>query len=173
MPGSPLEVLDLGGHSYWLHALIENTRFSIRARVLFPTSRILFLTSRNSSFALHLARGVRLKHGVSFRLPCEVPSRAFQMGRGRLDTARAWRIPRPGGDSATQGEIPGQSTALRPSPPTGSAAGRIFLGRARGPFAPQPETTSATPLPPRSSRHRAREKKCANPRAPKPVLLGR
>ena len=43
-------MLDLGGHSYWLHALIENTRFSIRAGVLFPTSRILFLTSRNSSW---------------------------------------------------------------------------------------------------------------------------
>ena len=41
--------LGLGGHSYWLHALIENTRFSIRAWVLFLNSRILFLTSRDFS----------------------------------------------------------------------------------------------------------------------------
>ena len=34
--------LGLGGHSYWLHALIENTRFSIRAWVLFLTSMVLF-----------------------------------------------------------------------------------------------------------------------------------
>ena len=60
-------VLDLGGHGYWLHALIENTRFSIRAGVLFPTSRILFLTSQNSSSGAGQShRGVRSKHGVCF-----------------------------------------------------------------------------------------------------------
>ena len=78
--------LGLGGHSYWLHALIENTRFSIRARVLFPTSRILFLTSRNSSYREPGSRaGACARSMASASAPCEL---ARMAGAGVLEIYR-------------------------------------------------------------------------------------
>lgn len=90
--------LRIGSRLYREYAILDKGVGSV------PTSRILFLTSRNSSSALHLARGVRLKHGVIFRLPCEVPRGrrpSSTPGCTSCATVKRWRR-----DTVVSGALP-------------------------------------------------------------------